>query len=229
MDKFPLLPTPLETQWMRQARTIPTITPTLFLKYLHKPILHNITKIKHITHPNGTHLMTNDEFKHYYNSPTKTKKLTLNQAKTLFCKTPCHSQCPNMCLTHTTPNTLKNEYHVQNHNIHTRPREHNTHPPPPPPLEYRKPPLHILKDPTNFPIHIILNNRPSTYKDKYKITKKFTTYLCQWSFLDEVTYNIWLPQRDLFPWNNQNTINHNILLLTQYYTRKQHQHFAAII
>ena len=39
----------------------------------------------------------------------------------------------------------------------------------------------------------------------------------------------WLPQRDLFPWDNQNAVNHNILLLTQYYTRKQHQHFTAIL
>ena len=122
MDKFPLLPTPLETQWMRQAINIPTITPTLSLKYLHKLILHNITEIKHITHPNGTHLMMNEEFKHYYNSPTKIEKLALNQARTLFCKTPCHSQCPNICLTHTTPNTLKNEYHIQNHSMYTQGR-----------------------------------------------------------------------------------------------------------
>lgn len=63
VDKFPLLPTPLETQWMRQARNI------------HKPILHNITELKHITHPNGTHLMTNDEFEHYYNTPTRIENL----------------------------------------------------------------------------------------------------------------------------------------------------------
>ena len=33
----------------------------------------------------------------------------------------------------------------------------------------------------------------------------------------------------LFPWNNQNAINYNILLLTQYYTQKQHKHFTDIL
>ena len=70
LEEFPLLPTPLETQWMREANNIPTLTPTISLKYLYKFILHNITKLKHITHPNGTHLMTNDDFKHYYDTPT---------------------------------------------------------------------------------------------------------------------------------------------------------------
>jgi hypothetical protein len=36
LDKFPLLPTPLETQWMHQAHSIPTLTPKISLKYLHK-------------------------------------------------------------------------------------------------------------------------------------------------------------------------------------------------
>ena len=33
----------------------------------------------------------------------------------------------------------------------------------------------------------------------------------------------------MFLWNNQNTKNYNILLLTQYYTRNQHQHFTNIL
>ena len=37
------------------------------------------------------------------------------------------------------------------------------------------------------------------------------------------------PKKKLFPWNNQNTINHNILLLMQYYTHKQNQHFTNIL
>ena len=39
---------------------------------------------------------------------------------------------------------------------------HNAHPLPPPPLEYLEPPLHILKDHTQFPIHTILKDRLST-------------------------------------------------------------------
>ena len=75
----------------------------------------------------------------------------------------------------------------------------------------------------------IRNGRSCTYTDKYKITKKYASYLCQWRLPNETTYNKWLPQKELFPWNNQNAINHKILLPTQYYTRKQHQHFTNIL
>ena len=79
LEKFLLLPTPLETQWMQQTQNISTLIPTTSLKYLHKLILYNIAELKHITHSNGTHLMTNDEFKTYYVTPTKTTKAALNQ------------------------------------------------------------------------------------------------------------------------------------------------------
>jgi hypothetical protein len=36
LEKFPLRPTSLEIQWMRQAQNIPTLTPTTSLKYLHE-------------------------------------------------------------------------------------------------------------------------------------------------------------------------------------------------
>jgi hypothetical protein len=51
------------------------VTPTLSLKYLHKAILHNIFELKHITHPNGAHLMSNDGFKTHFNTPTKIEKI----------------------------------------------------------------------------------------------------------------------------------------------------------
>ena len=53
-----------------QARTIPTLTPTLSLKYFHKLILQNVLEITHITHPNGTYLMTSDKFTHNYTTPS---------------------------------------------------------------------------------------------------------------------------------------------------------------
>ena len=70
---------------------------------------------------------------------------------------------------------------------------------------------------------------PTSTKIKTKLQKKYTSYLCQWVFPDETIYNKWLPQKNLFPWNNQNTIHHNILLLTQYYTHKQNHHFTNIL
>ena len=220
LQKFPLLPTPLETQWLQQTQNLPTSTPTTSLKYLHNLILHNITELKHITHSNGTRLMTNDEFKTHYVPPTKTTKAALNQARILFCEPPRPNQCPN---------TLKDAYQIPTRHINTRPRNHNIHPPPPPPPEYPKPPPHILKNYTQFPLHSIIKDRSHTHKDKNKITKEYTSYLCQWILPNESTYNKWLPQRDLFPWESQNTINHNLLVLTQYYTHKQYQHFTNII
>ena len=95
LEKFLLLPTPLETQWMQQTQNISTLIPTTSLKYLHKLILYNIAELKHITHSNGTHLMTNDEFKTYYVTPTKTTKAALNQVRIFFYEPPCPNQCPN--------------------------------------------------------------------------------------------------------------------------------------
>ena len=157
--------------------------------------------------------------KTYYNQPTKTEKIALEYARKLFCESICLTQCTHPCPTHTTPNTLKNEYKILNHNTHIRPQEHHTQLPPPLSLEHPKPPPYILKDPTHFPIQSIRNDRPCAYTDKYKITKKYTSYLCQWTLTNEINHNKWLPQKKLFPWNNQNAINHNMLLLTQYYTR----------
>lgn len=93
-----------------QAITIPTLTPTLSLKYLHKLILQNFLESINITHPNGTHSMTSDKFTHYYNAPNKIEKLTLGHAMLLLCSPTCHNQCTDPCLIHTTPNTIKNEY-----------------------------------------------------------------------------------------------------------------------
>jgi hypothetical protein len=174
---------------MIQKNNIPTLTLEISLKYLHNLILHNIFELKHITCSNGTHPMNNDEFKAQYNKPTKTKKAALDYAKKFFCEPTCHIHCTHPCPTHKTPNTLKNEYIILNQNIHIRSQGHRTLLPPP----------HILKDPTHFPIHNIKNNRPGTYTYKYKITKKYMSYLCQWLLPNGTNYNKWLPQRELFP------------------------------
>ena len=227
--KFPLLTTPIETQWMQQMYNIPTLTTTSSLTYLYKLILHNITDLKQLTHPNGTHLITNEEFKYYYDTPTKAIKATLDHIKTLFCEPTCQSQCPHNCLVHPPPNTLKTPYRILNHQLHPRIRTQYAHPPPLPPPEHPRPPIHIQHKHSLYPIHSIINDRSHTYIDKNNIIKKYTSYLCQWIAPNDLTYNKWLSQRDLFPWESQNTINHNILLLTQYYTNKQHRHFTNIL
>ena len=87
----------------------------------------------------------------------------------------CPTQCTRQCPTHTTPNTLKDEYKILNHNIPLNPQIHHIHVPPPTMVEYPKPPLYILKDPIHFPIYKIKNDRPCKYTDKYKIKKKYTS------------------------------------------------------
>ena len=180
------------------ARNIPTLTPKLSLKYLHKLILDNIFELKHITCPNGTHLMSNDEFKTHYNKPTKIHEIALEYVRKLFCEPICFTQCTHPCPTHMTPNTLRNKYKILNHDIHIRPQERHTQLPPPLSSEHPKPPPYILKDPTHFLIQTIKNDRPCAYTYKYEITKKYTSYLCQWTLPNETTYNKWLPQKSCF-------------------------------
>ena len=63
---------------------------------------------------------------------------------------------------------------------------------------------------------------------KYRF-KKIISYLCQCTLHYIKIFQTYLSQINLFPWNNQNTINHNILLLTQYYIHKQHMYFTNIL
>ena len=44
-----------------------------------------------------------------------------------------------------------------------------------------------------------------------------------------IDYNKWRTERDLFPYYDANTCNHNTDLLTNYYTERQHKHFLNII
>ena len=92
-----------------------------------------------------------------------------------------------------------------------------------------KTPLHVQNNHILYPIHSIIHDRSHAYMDKNNITKTYTSHLCQWRIPNELVYAKWLSQRALFPWENQNTINHNILLLTQYYTHKQHQYYTNFL
>ena len=72
IDNFSLKATPLEQMWCQLSKTqFPQINPTQTFKFLHKLLLQNIYEIKHITLPNGTNLMSQEEFKYYYITPTK--------------------------------------------------------------------------------------------------------------------------------------------------------------
>jgi hypothetical protein len=83
---FQLHETELETEWKSQATTIlPQLNNELSLKLLYKFLTQNIHKIKHISLPNGTHLMSPTDFQTYYKTPTKLIKNALHIAEQLFC------------------------------------------------------------------------------------------------------------------------------------------------
>ena len=228
IDNFPLNVTPTEQLWCHLSETqLPQINPTQTFKYLHKLLLQNIHEIKHITLPNGTILMLHEEFKYYYITPTKLIKQALDIAVQLFCHPKCNPTCLNPCTNHHLPCTLKEEYISRDHYIEPRSIESPIHPPMPPHPLQPKPPLNIKNNPTRYPIHSIIDHKEIKNKDKYKITKKYQTFL--YNLPNNIIYNKWMPQRELFPLNTPNVIEHNTSLLVNYYTKKQHIFYTNII
>ena len=78
---FQLHATELELEWKSQTTTIlPQLNNELSLKLLHKLLTQNIHKIKHISLPNDTQLMSPTDFQTYYKTPTKLIKRALHIA-----------------------------------------------------------------------------------------------------------------------------------------------------
>ena len=223
IDNFPLQATPLEQMWCLLSTThLPHINSPQTLKLLHKLLLHNIYEIKHLTLPNGINLMILEDFKKFYSKPTKLIKQALDIAEQLFCHPWCNPTCQTPCDNYHPPHTLKEEYITLDHNIEPRTLETHTQPStlphPPQPL----PPQNIKNNPIRYPIHSILDHKDIKTKDKYKIIKEYQTFLCQWNLPNNITYNKWIPQRELFPLNLPHVIEHNTSLLVNYYSNKQH-------
>ena len=173
IDNFPLKATPFEQIWCQLVEIqIPQFSPTQTFKFIHKLLLQNIYEINHITSLNGKNLMSQEDFKHYYVTPTKLIKQALDIPK-------CNPTCLNPCTNHHPPRTLKEEYITMDHNVESRTREIPTHPPTPPHPPQPKPSLNIKNNPIRYPIHSILNYKEIKTKNKHKITKKYQTFLCQ--------------------------------------------------
>ena len=99
-ENFQLNQTEIEREW-RTSTELPHLNPKLSLKILHKLITLNIHTIKQITLPNGTHLMSPEDFKTYYKTPTKLEIRALAIARQLFCLPDCNQACPTPCPNHT--------------------------------------------------------------------------------------------------------------------------------
>ena len=220
----------LELEWKKQAIALtPQLNNELSIKLLHKLLTHNIQKIKHISLPNGTTLMSPKDFQTYYKTPTKLEKNALHIAEKKFCHQSCNQQCPNPCNRHPQARTLKTQHISINRDLTPKIHENPLHQPLPQQPHQPNPPPNIIKNPLKFPIQIILKHKSNETKDKYKITKKFNTYLCQWTLQNNTTYNKWLPQGDLFPLNQPQVIEHNTKLLKEYYTKHQHMYYNNIV
>ena len=109
-DNFSLKASPFEQMWCQLlAIQLPQIYSTQTFKFFYKLLLQNIYEIKHITLPNGTTLMSQEDFKNFYATPTKLMKQELNIVEKLFCHPRYNPNCQNPCANHHLPCTLKEE------------------------------------------------------------------------------------------------------------------------
>ena len=175
--------------------------------------------------------MSSNDFQTYYTTPTKLVKNALNIAEQLFCHPRCNNECQTPCNRHTLPCTLKTRYITNNQTL--TPTFENPLDTPLPQQTQPTPPPNITNNPMKFPIHTILNHKSIETKNKYKITIKYNTYLCQWLcqwiLQDNLIYHKWMPQRTLFPLNQPLAITHNINILREYYTRHQHKYYKNMV
>jgi hypothetical protein len=100
LEKFPLLPTPLERLWMDATITHPHLTAPRSLKILYKLLLHHITHLSQLTLPGGTQLMDPHDFKNYYNTPSKLIKIALLTLEMFVCQPKCTPHCLHQCCIH---------------------------------------------------------------------------------------------------------------------------------
>ena len=170
--------------------------------------------------------MSQEEFKHYYIILTKLIKQALDITEQLFCHPRCNPTCLNPCTNHHPPHTLKEDYITRDHNIEPRSREIPINPPMPLHPPQPKPLLNIKNNPIRYPIHSILDHKEIKTKDKYKITNKYQTFLCQWNLSNNTIYIKWMPQRELFLLNLPNVVKHNTSLLVYYYTKKKNTFYT---
>jgi hypothetical protein len=223
-DGFILSPTPLETMWLTQARQRPNINIKLCHHLLNKLLIYHITSLSRITLPNGTHLMTHDDFTIYHTKPTKIIKSSLKLATQLFCQPICYQHCPQPCPNHFPPNTLLPQFIIPNHRIDP-PQPTSQHPihiidrPPPPPSD-------IWIQLKHLPIHSIIDHKQNTSKDQFTIIKKYHSYLCTWIPNNNITYAKWVPQSYIYQTRHA---NHNYQALLQYYHMRQIKHYNELI
>ena len=186
---FQLNKTKLEKEW-RTNTELPYLNPELSLKLLHKLITLNIHSIKQISLPNGTNLMSPEEFKKYSKNPTKLEISALNIATQLFCQSPCNQNCHIPYPIHIHTRTLKTQYISHHRELYPRLIEGPLHPIPPQQPQYPNSPLKIINNPSKFPIHTIISHSHKKIKTNTKLLKTTThTYVNGYLVTTQVIIN----------------------------------------
>jgi hypothetical protein len=222
--EFPHNDTPIATIWFQKTINHPNITTTLNCKYLHQFLLFNITTLEQITLPNRTTIMNKKEFQQYHKKPRPTIKKALKIASHLFCTSICTDTCRTPCNTHQQSYTLLPEIaNRPNQNFNHNPLPENN--PIPAIQEPPKPPKRMQKL-QDYLVTTITNTKQSQRKDQFGTTKMFTSYKCTWTQSENQNYTMWMNSDKVFPHNNPNIANHNLILLKQFYIAQQHKHYS---
>ena len=137
--------------------------------------------------------MSPEEFKTYYKNPPKLEISTLYIATQLLCNPACNQNYPTPCHNHIQTRTLITKYISDNSELHPRIVQRPMDPALPQQPQYSSPSANIIHNPSKFSIQTIINHKLMETKDKYKITKNYNTYLCQWRLNNHNMYNKWMP------------------------------------
>jgi hypothetical protein len=199
LDKFPLLPIPLERQWMAATSTHPQYPLQRSLRILNTLLLHHIIDLSQLTLSGGTQFMDQHDFQVYYATPTKLVKTVLQTLEQFVCHLGCTPPCLHPCHIHHLSRILLPQYITANHIIYPLLRLPPLHPTLPPHPIHPKAPRYITQNLIQYPINRILDHKEHKTPDKNKITNKFVSYLCQWIIPNQQTYHKWLPQHRILP------------------------------
>jgi hypothetical protein len=171
--------------------------------------------------------MNKKAFQQYHNKITPTIKKALKIVSHLFYTTLCAVTCQPLCNIHQQAFILLPE--IINH-----PNQNFFHTPFPeiiPPInmpEHPKPPNRMQKL-QDYPITAIIAIKNSRQTNKLGTTKLFTSYKCKWTQPKNHNYMMWMNTNKVFPHNIPNIIEHNLILLKQFYVTQRHKYYQNII
>ena len=141
----------------------------------------------------------------------------------LFCDTTCTSTCPPTCPLHAPPLILLQEFIIPLQTPSTLPI---TLPDLATPII---PSLQIWNQIKLTLPNAILAHRFISKKVRFCIIRTYHTYLCKWTFQDNICYKKWQNQFILLHPKQQSSHKYHINNLITYYTNQQNNHYYKFI